>query len=1108
MMFNLFGIKSPQAPKAEDGLYTLAVQADGLLVTGPQEAPSFHAKPKKLEEALWQYRGQLTESGYATPQTNAETNAIDYPMESWTALHVSFDSLTGLKEGFATPQPNEPMPELFDPILSDLLPPLTDWTLKIEPETDLFASQDYHLAISFWQSGQTLAPRRKGPWLESYGQASLLNETQWRLCQLVEQFNPLTDKGSEVNYATLAQLYQQLGFSEGSSVKLEGILEDTVILAPSRITVGWQADSNEANATRSAYPVLLNLPVADPASAELLESAFRKEFFKQDKAQPTYSLPALPLTPDASPKKIRVLLSPALQDAVTHIRRSMRGLSQPVAQAIALAPESQFEGVCPADALAFDLSTYGPRVTGLGPLVFKPVLKVRTLDRVCLLDEGWDRLSEPDQPDNLVVIEFVAQTGNGEAATLTFANDPGILEEVAAKIREAVEEKNPTITLADTTGQACTFEPTAQLASQFKEAALTAKVAAVKTSAGQDPKSQQGQHNQHLSLLSNEDQKLYDELTRHQQDPRPMLERFTKPRALIDAFPDGTTLELAHYQQEGVAWLQTAFLSGKPGVLLADDMGLGKTLQVLTFLAWLLEGGWTQWQQNAQTLHWQKTPIVREVQPGQQHVVNPHPVLVVVPKMLMDNWKSEIEKFFEKGGDLFQNFTLLDNKEIKKYALPSLRKGNDFKTGEPSLNLQLMQSNRLIVANYDTVKNYYQSFAKIPWSCLVMDESQEIKNPGASVTYALACVASKSRFKITMTGTPIENDLMDLWALFDVAAPGLLGSAKEFKARYYQAEQAATSHGWEIEALTRTLGCKTVLKEAQASSYVLGRNKKDFLGGELPALVDISEAEQKQKWPTDVEPLNITCQFRYTDQEWRQQLEILNEIAREGNPGKALKAVQHIKSFSEHPWLATSRTDQTQFAYNPDSLLASSSKFRWLLETLQHIKKREEKALIFTRSVRMQAWISMLLKERFDVDYIPINGAISSKREGDGSLATAIIKRFSAHNGFAALVLSPEVAGVGLNITAANHVIHYGRWWNPAKEDQATCRAYRKGQQNPVYLYVPVGAGPQGETSFDQKLDALLRGKSLMRKDFLIPTGDLDFTAQNMEALVSNQGIS
>jgi Holliday junction resolvase-like predicted endonuclease len=150
----------------------------------------------------------------------------------------------------------------------------------------------------------------------------------------------------------------------------------------------------------------------------------------------------------------------------------------------------------------------------------------------------------------------------------------------------------------------------------------------------------------------------------------------------------------------------------------------------------------------------------------------------------------------------------------------------------------------------------------------------------------------------------------------------------------------------------------------------------------------------------------------------------------------------------------------------------------------------------------MQAWINNLLKEYYDLDFQPINGAISGRKEAGSSLTTSILKKFDSYPGFAALVLSPEVAGVGLNITCANHIIHYGRWWNPAKEDQATCRAYRKGQMKDVYLYVPIGEGPEGQQSFDEKLDAMLRSKSLMRKDFLTPMGNLDLSDKDASILI------
>ncbi len=1097
-MFNLFQKSQKSTSKADmtlDTDFAFNIKADGLRVTGPAELAELTARPRSLAEALWHHRGQLVESELADAFDTEGNPAEDLPLESWAALHVPFDSLASLKTGFSDDVDMEP--SAFAEVLSDWLPPLTTSTLKVEPQISVLVSPDLRLDLSFWESGQQTLPNRTGPWLVTYGQPSLLNAVQWRLCELVERFNGLENKNSETNYSALAELYEQLGMAPNANVKLEAILEDTVILAPSRLTMAWQDDSEHPESTKSAFPVFLNLPFAEGEATQAFETAFKREFFKHDKAQAAYGLPALALSNGSPVKRVRLMLPPAVQDAAAHMRRNLRGLTPKKALRIAAAPDDQFEGVCPPDTIALDLQTYGPRITGFGQLVFKPTVKVRTLDRVCLLDDGWDAI------DAGASIEISATTNDGDTKTLSVKPNSAEFHDMKKRMEEALAKGDTIVSLPDGDGDVCHLPLTQTLIDQFEQISKLGSDTRGSMTVTANPKSfeeKPADHDKHLLLKSNEDQKLHDETQHLQATYADSLPAFERPAALVQNLPNGDSLQLATYQEDGIRWLQHAFLSQKPGVLLADDMGLGKTLQVLTFLAWLFETGWNRRHEHVAIRNtWAKVAVENQLRPGRDEVENPHPVLIVVPKVLMANWETEIGKFFWNEGDIFSSYELLDSKTIKKYTKLRAGNGNDFKTGHASLDELRLRNNRVLIANYDTVKNYYQSFAKIRWSCLVMDESQEIKNPGTAVTHALACIASNSCFKITMTGTPIENDMMDLWSLLDVAASGLLDSQKAFKKQFFRPEDGKSTHGWDVEELKRRLGCLGALKEAQPGSYVLGRSKKDFLGNELPALVDVSQG-------TLDEALGIQCELRYTSVEWDQQQSILSNIALESRRGKALKAVQQIKLFAEHPWLVKNQEGLAGRSYDTESLLRHSSKFRWLNETLRTIAGRREKVLIFTRSIQMQTWIHALLKERFDVDFRPINGSLSGKKERGKSVVKITIEQFEAHPGFAALVLSPEVAGVGLNITAANHVIHYGRWWNPAKEDQATCRAYRKGQKKPVYLYVPIGLAPEGEPeselgSFDQRLDALLRVKAGMRKDFLTPI-DMEASGKDMAVVI------
>jgi SNF2 family DNA or RNA helicase len=1066
MMFNWFNKSgSPTLTSA----CSMTVTEAGLLVSCQDENQVLQ-HPKTLPEALWLSREALLDQDMASVE----------PVESVDGLLIPFESLRFLKSGFAALAADESAPDIVDANLSDFLPPISEMTVKLEPNGNRLLAVDLQLEASFWHEGNREHPRRVGPWLTFAGQASLMNETQWRLCQIADQFNQLENKTGEDNYSALAEVYQQLGLnlSDDSTpnVELNGVLEDTVVLAPSRIGMGWQQDSKSDNATHSAYPVLLDVPVADSEQARLFEDAFKKEFFQDGTTLSSYSLPPLLLAGSTTPKRVQVLLPPAVQDAAVQMRRALRGLPKEKAQKAALNPLKQFEGLTP-DALDFNLASYGPRVTGLGPLVFRPVIKTPSKDR--LLDENWD----------LFTLE--ATGADGDLVSMPIA--PEDLQPLQQKLQEALVNGDESLEIVGKEGESFLVAPTPGLLEQIK-AAQEEEAAAQesKPSELEDAECNEADNNaRHLRRIENEMTNAYIEIT--EQKTTTLLRPFEKPEALVDTIPDGTALRLDTYQQDGTAWLQTSFLNRKPGVLLADDMGLGKTLQVLTFLAWLIESGWQNLDSDEKSDDrriWDADMVSRTRPVGQNFARNPHPILVVVPKMLLANWKLEIEKFFRNRGEIFNSYEILDSQMIKSYMLPKSQ-GNDFRTGYPSLNPDYLLSNRLIIANYDTVKNYYHSFAKIRWACMVLDESQAIKNPSSALTQVISMISSNARFKITMTGTPIENDLMDLWTLFDVAAPGLLPPERAFKTRFYDEDAAEHSHGWDMSALRQALKCDGPLNRAQAASYVLGRNKKEFLGAELPALVDMRALETgEESTATDLDSApSIHCHFPYKQAEWEQQEALYKAIAKEKSKTKHLKAVQAIKSFAEHPWLTSHNPESLKHTMTTENLLAHSSKFRWLLQALQGISQRKEKALIFTRSLTMQRWICQLLKERFSIDYRPINGA-SSTSKSHGTMS--ILEQFQEQKGFSALVLSPEVAGVGLNITAANHVIHYGRWWNPAKEDQATCRAYRKGQKRPVYLYIPIGSGPNGEEGFDQRLDRKMRYKSAMRHDFLSPVGDLE----------------
>ena len=253
-------------------------------------------------------------------------------------------------------------------------------------------------------------------------------------------------------------------------------------------------------------------------------------------------------------------------------------------------------------------------------------------------------------------------------------------------------------------------------------------------------------------------------------------------------------------------------------------------------------------------------------------------------------------------------------------------------------------------------------------------------------------------------------------------------------------------------------------------TFILNRYKEDYLGHELPA-----KEEKRLFYPVSPE-------------QWEAQSELIRMARDKAKLGAHLTAIQHLKLLYEHPALLREK----ESLCSAEELLRQSPKLQQVCEALDSIRRHREKALIFTRSLRMQDILKRVFAHCYGLQVAVINGSAKSGNSAGESIRYRYIREFEEQAGFNLLILSPDVAGVGLTIIGANHVIHYGRWWNPAMEDQATCRAYRIGQTLPVTVYIPIAEGPNGLRTFEQKLDELLRQKSQLRRDILTPIKDLE----------------
>lgn len=519
------------------------------------------------------------------------------------------------------------------------------------------------------------------------------------------------------------------------------------------------------------------------------------------------------------------------------------------------------------------------------------------------------------------------------------------------------------------------------------------------------------------------------------------LKPFERPASLRRDF------DLKRHQQEGVRWLQTCTrIHDRRGVLLADDMGVGKTLQILSFLAWCIESG--------------AFPDLSRPKPPFR------PILIVAPLILLETetWEREMKTFFADNGEVFGNVLPLYGPELQAYRRKDAA-GREEIVARPILNLERIQRNQVVITNYEAVRDYEFSFAycqngKSLWSIVVTDEAHEYKTPNSKISHAMK--ALQPDFRIACTGTPVENRLLDMWNIFDTVQPGLLGSAKEF------------SNTYERQGNDSFAGLKSRLLYQRPNAFLLRRSKDEVL--ELP-----QKHERK-----------LTCVMSGT--EVTKHLSLVEGLSSARAAKGKLDLLHRFARLYQHPLLLDSDGDDASV----EELKAESSKLREVLSVLRTIRQRGEKAIVFARHKDMQRILVRVFSAEFGKPIRVINGdtpRAGSLRKNGMETRSAILQDFRESEGFDVLILSPFVAGVGLTIIEANHVIHYGRWWNPAVESQATDRAYRLGQSKQVQVYLPILVDESGRVArtFDQLLDQLMENKkglakgALQRDEFLQP---------------------
>lgn len=456
--------------------------------------------------------------------------------------------------------------------------------------------------------------------------------------------------------------------------------------------------------------------------------------------------------------------------------------------------------------------------------------------------------------------------------------------------------------------------------------------------------------------------------------------------------PRGLQATLRPYQKRGYAWLYKNEELGV-GSLIADDMGLGKTLQVITLLLKLKEAG--------------KTTL-------------PH--LVVVPTSLLSNWCREIEKF---APALSVNLYHGANRVLDREA-------------------------DIVLTTYGTARMDIGALSAHQWHLLIIDEAQAAKQSSSLIARALRRVKASST--IAMTGTPVENRLSEMWSIFDLVEPGLLGSWDAFSENYvFQIER---EHNPRVADRLKQLIAPFMLRRLKTDKSIIS---------DLPDKMMIDHFVSLGK--------HQAALYQHTLDDMMKQMVKAREANDQGRANMLVLALMtKLKQICNSP---------SQFRGETDGVLyPDSGKGQALLEILDAARSRGEKVLIFTQYVTMgellQKWIEVHTGRKPDF----LQGKIAVKKRME------MVDRFQNDPEVESMIISLKAGGTGLNLVAATVVVHYDLWWNPAVENQATDRAYRIGQKNKVQVYRFITSG-----TFEESINQVMMKKRELA-ELTVTTGE------------------
>ena len=459
--------------------------------------------------------------------------------------------------------------------------------------------------------------------------------------------------------------------------------------------------------------------------------------------------------------------------------------------------------------------------------------------------------------------------------------------------------------------------------------------------------------------------------------------------------PAGVTASLREYQRRGVDWMHWMARQGL-GAVLADDMGLGKTLQLLA-----LEAA-------------EREPTTAE-SAGQVGKVGPS--LVIAPTSVVGNWAREAKKFTPHLKILVHHGT-------------ERKKDQEF--------LGTVTDYDIVITSYGVASRDYQLLGQQHWHRVTLDEAQHIKNSSTKISKAVRSLPADHR--MALTGTPVENRLLELRAILDFCNPGILGSVSFFK-HHFSKPIEVTGDEKKQEQL-RNLTAPFILRRLKSDPAIIGDFPEKT---ETVITVDLTK-EQAALYTAYVNDLTT-------------QLEQAEGI---GRRGLVLASLTKIKQICNHP---------AHFLGDGSPMLRGnhhrSGKVEELMQIVENARDHGEKVLIFTQYKAFGDMLTPYLSDYYGQKIPFLHGGVSK------SGRDIMVQQFQAPDGAPAMVLSLKAGGTGLNLTAANIVVHMDRWWNPAVENQATDRAYRIGQDKNVFVYKLITAG-----TVEERIHDIISGKS------------------------------